>query len=139
MLSNLRFARRISAILGGSRHSNTPVNNWWTPVGHIFGRNDGVAVGCVCLWITDRRSIIARPHHQNGGFTHLQTNRPAIVRPSMRPARVLEFLARRADEYVNSVVADHLRQAEDFFDKARERFESALPESSQDYVINLLN
>jgi tetratricopeptide (TPR) repeat protein len=44
-----------------------------------------------------------------------------------------------SDEYVNQVVDEHLQQAEMYFDKAGELFESGLPESSEDYVVNLIN
>jgi tetratricopeptide (TPR) repeat protein len=44
---------------------------------------------------------------------------------------------RLTDDYVNAVVGEHLRQAEEYFDRARELFESGLPDSSEDYVISL--
>jgi CHAT domain-containing protein len=41
--------------------------------------------------------------------------------------------------YVNAIVDEHLRQAEAYFERAGELFESALPKASDDYVISLLN
>jgi tetratricopeptide (TPR) repeat protein len=43
------------------------------------------------------------------------------------------------ENYVNMPTAEHLTQAEHYFDQARELFESELPRSAEDYAIALLN
>lgn len=46
----------------------------------------------------------------------------------------------RLDEhYVNEAVARHLRQADEYFTRAIQLFETALPDSADDYVLCLLN
>jgi len=44
----------------------------------------------------------------------------------------------QSDEYINGVVDQHLRQAEEYLARARAMFEDALPEAAEDYVLSLI-